>query len=302
MTPPASLHLSDPALVCKLTKSLYGLRQASRQWNFKLTVTLTIKGFIQSKSDYALFTRGSLTGFTIVLTYVDDLILVGNNLSEITQLKSLLHNKFGIKNLGPLRFFLGFEITRYSKGISLNQRKYALDLLQDTGLLAFKPLSTPMDYSLTLSMVVGSSIPDASIYRRLLGRLVYLTNSRPDISFVVSKLSQFLSQSSSIHLQVVLRVLWYIKGNPTQGLFFPTQSSLHLTSFFDSNWGACPDTRRSVTGFCFFLGFALVSWKSKKQTTISRSSFEVEYRALAQASCEAQWPIYLLQDFGISLT
>jgi len=228
--------------------------------------------------------------------------LAGNNLSEITQLKSLLDNRFGIKNLGPLRFFLGFEIARSSKGISLNQRKYALDLLQDTGLLASKPISTPMDYSLTLSMAVGSSILDASIYRRLLGRLVYLTNSKPDISFVVSKLSQFLSQPSSIHLQAALHVLRYIKGNPAQVLFFPTQSSLHLTGFSDLGWGAYLDTRRSITGFCFFLGSALVSWKSKKQATISRSSSEAEYRALAQASYEALWLVYLLHDFGISLT
>ena len=186
-----------------------------------MTATLTAEGFSQSKSDYALFTKRSLTGFTIVLTYVNDLILARNNQSEITQLKSLLHNKFGIKNLGPLRFFLGFEIARSSKGFSLNQRKYALDLLQDIGLLASKPLSTPMDYSFTLFMAVGSSIPDASIYRRLLGRLVYLTNSKPDISFDVSKLSQFLNKPSSIHLQPLFVFFGTSKEILHKVFFFP---------------------------------------------------------------------------------
>ena len=286
--------------MCKLKKSLYGLKQASRQWNAKLTEVLLSSGYQQSKSDYSLFTKHDHTSFTAILVYVDDLVLAGNNLSEIQSMKSLLDAKFKIKDLGNLKYFLGMEVARTPKGIALYQRKYTLDLLQDVGLLGAKPVSTPMDYTLKLSKGSGNPLLDHSAYRSLVGKLLYLTQTRPDISFAVGKLSQFLDCPTSIHHQAAIRVLKYLKSAPATGLFFAADSDLKLKGFFDSNWGACPDTRRSVTGFCFFLGSSLVSWKSKKQTTISRSSSEAEYRALAQSACEAQWLLYLLNDFGLT--
>jgi hypothetical protein len=270
--PPPGLQLPHPDMVCKLQRSLYGLKQASRQWNTKLTETLIHSGFTQSKADYSLFTKNTTTGFTVVLVYVDDLVLGGTDMLEINTLKTLLDEKFSIKDLGSLKYFLGFEVARSKNGISMCQRKYALDLLEDAGLLGVKPCSTLMQPHLQLHKASDTPLSDATPYRRLIGRLFYLTHTRPEIAYAVSKLSQFLSAPTNEHMLAGLHVLKYLKNNPGQGLFFDSSSSLSLKGFSDSDWGSCPDTRRSTTGFCFFIGKSLVSWKSKKQTVVSRSS------------------------------
>jgi hypothetical protein len=300
MKPPPGLTLPHPDLVCKLQKSLYGLKQASRQWNTKLTDTLVSSGYIQSKSDYSLFTKQTHAGFTVILVYVDDLVLGGTDMNEIKNVKTLLNDKFSIKDLGVLKYFLGFEVARTSQGISLCQRKYTLDLLSDSGLLGAKPCSTPMQPYLQLHKTSGTILSKPTAYRRLIGRLLYLTHSRPEIAYAVSKLSQFLSTPTNEHMLACLHVLRYLKNNPGKGLFFSSSSSLAVKGFCDSDWASCPDTRRSTTGYCFFIGTSPVSWKSKKQNVVSRSSSEAEYRALAQATCEAQWLLYLLKDFHIS--
>ncbi|XP_019198409.1 PREDICTED: uncharacterized protein LOC109192289 [Ipomoea nil] len=152
-----------------------------------------------------------------------------------------------------------------------------------------------------LSKDDSEALKDNTQYRKMVGKLLYLTFTRPDICFAVQQLSQFLDKPTILHLQAVHRVLMYIKSCPGQGLFFPTDSNLKLSGFADSDWAGCPDTRKSVTGFCVFLGNALVSWKSKKQNTISRSSPEAEYRALALAACEIQWLYYLLEVLEVQL-
>ncbi|MCH95738.1 retrovirus-related Pol polyprotein from transposon TNT 1-94, partial [Trifolium medium] len=164
MKPPPGLALAQPDLVCKLQRSLYGLKQASRQWNAKLTETLLSLGNTQSKPDYSLFTKKSHTRFTAILVYVDDLVLGGTDMDEINQLKSLLDNKFSIKDLGCLKYFLGSEVARSHTGISLCQRKYTLDLLHGTVLHAVKPCLTPMQPKLQLHKTFGTPISDPTAY------------------------------------------------------------------------------------------------------------------------------------------
>jgi hypothetical protein len=290
---------SNSPKVCRLHKSLYGLKQASRQWYSKLSSALLSMGYSQSAADHSLFLKKVGSSFTALLVYVDDIVLAGNNSLEINSVKSFLDKSFQIKDLGKLRFFLGLEIARSKHGILLNQRKYTLELLEDSGNLAAKPSSSPYDSSLKLHDSESPPYNDPSAYRRLIGRLLYLTTTRPDITFAVQQLSQFVSSPRDVHYQAATKVLRYLKASPAKGLFFSSSSPLKLSGFSDSDWATCAITRKSITGYCVFLGTSLISWKSKKQSTVSRSSSEAEYRALASLSCELQWLHYLFQDLGI---
>ncbi|CAJ2646289.1 unnamed protein product [Trifolium pratense] len=287
--------------VCKLTKSLYGLKQASRKWYEKLSQFLISHHFIQVPSDPTLFVKKTSDSFTALLVYVDDIVLTGDSMAEITNIKNELHHTFGIKDLGILKFFLGLEVAHSTKGITLSQRQYCLDLLAETGDLGCKPSSIPMDPSLKLHHDDSAPYTDITGYRTLVGKLLYLTNTRPDIAFPVQQLCQFLDCPTQLHYKAAHKVLRYLKGCPGSGLYFPRSSDTQLVGFTDADWGGCVDTRRSITGYCFFLGSSLICWKSKKQQTISRSSSEAEYRALASGTCELQWLTYLLRDLQVTL-
>nr|XP_028960130.1 uncharacterized protein LOC114825561 [Malus domestica] len=227
------------------------------------------------------------------------MIITGNNEEAIRDLKRFLHTHFRIKDLGPLKYFLGVEVARSSQGISISQRKYTLDIHDEAGLLSAKPANFPMEENLKLSPTEGQILHDASKYRRLVGKLIYLTITKPEISYAVHVLSQYMQQPRKPHLDAVHRLLRYLKGAPGQGLLFPSNGDLNLAGYCDADWARCSITRRSITGYCIFLGGALVSWKTKKQTTVSRSSAEAEYRAMASATCELTWMKYLLADLQV---
>jgi len=174
-----------------------------------------------------------------------------------------------------------------------------LELLTDVGLLACKPAITPMDNLIKLSSTESVPFTDVHAYRRLIGRLMYLTNTQLDVTFSIQQLSQFLDKPTISHYNATIKILKYIKGALSLDLFFSSNSSAHLKAFCDSDWGTFSDSRQSVTGFSVYLGNSLISWKSKKQGTISNSSCETEYRAMATITCEIQWLVYLLQDLKV---
>ena len=156
-----------------------------------------------------------------------------------------------------------------------------------------------MPKGLHLSTDVGNILPQPDSYRRLVGRLLYLTRTRPDISYAVQHLSQILQQPRDTHYQATIHVLRYLKSTPNRGLFYPAANKLQVTAYSDADWGTCRSSARSLTGYCVFLGSALVSWKTKKQKTVSKSSAEAEYRAMSATVSELEWIFHLLQDFGI---
>ena len=217
---------SSAPMVCKLVKSLYGLKQASRQWNTKLFATISTFGFKQSQVNHSLFVHSSGSHFIALLIYVNDMIIIGNDSACVANLKKVLDQKFGIKDLGSLKYFLGLEIARGAKGISINQRKYALDVLKEAGMVGCKPAKTQMVQQLKLSKCNGDVFKDAGQYRRLIGKLMYLTLSRPNITYAVHRLSQFLAQPRVPHMKVATRILQYIKGTLGQGVFFPVDLDL----------------------------------------------------------------------------
>jgi hypothetical protein len=289
-----------PDKVCLLRRALYGLKQAPRAWFAKFSSIVHQFGFSSSSHDTALFIRRSDKGMILLLLYVDDMIITGDDHSGISDFKLFLHQQFEMKDLGHLSYFLGLEVSSDSTGYYLSQAKYASDLLSRAGLTDTKVVSTPLEMNARLTPLDGTPLSDATLYRQLVGSLVYLTVTRPDIAHAVHLVSQFLSAPHSTHYAAVLHILRYIKGTMFHGLHFSAHSTLDLCAYSDADWAGDPTDRRSTTGFCFFLGDSLISWRSKKQHIVSRSSTEAEYRALADTTSELLALRWLLEDMGVT--
>lgn len=299
---PLGFQHSEPNKVCRLHKSLYGLKQAPRCWFSKLADALTTFGFVQSYEDYSFFslTRGDIE--LRVLVYVDDLLVCGNDIPTLTKFKEYLSSWFRMKDLGKAKYFLGLEIARNDEGIFLSQRKYALDIVSETGLLGSKPAYTPMEPQHRLPLDDSPLLKDPLPYRRLLGRLIYLLTTRPDLCYCVHILSQFMQAPREAHWEAALRVVRFLKRSAGQGIMLRADSDLRLTVYCDSDHASCPLSRRSLSSYIVFLGGSPISWKTKKQRTISRSSAEAEYRAMARATDEIIWLRRLLSDLGAPQT
>ncbi|KAJ0913978.1 putative RNA-directed DNA polymerase [Helianthus annuus] len=252
MTLPQGYFDNDKNKVCKLVKSLYGLKQAPRQWNEKLTSVLLKLGFVQSLCDHSLFVLSKDKVFVVLLVYVDDIVITGNDVSEITQVKKRLSESFKIKDLGILKYFLGIEVLYSNESICLSQRKYCLELLNEFGYLGCKPVNTPIEQSHVITSKVDKDqkfLENINGFQKLIGKLIYLSLTRPDISYAVQFLSQYMHKPCQSHLDIALRLLRYLKQNPGKGVMFRKTDGFDISGFVDSDWGKCTMTRKSVTGF-----------------------------------------------------
>ena len=297
MQPPPGYDCLKGNMVCKLHKEIYGLKQSPRAWYAKLNSVLEKIGFMCSNADSSLFVRTGINGKLMVLIYVDDLIITGDNVTEIAALKLSLHQTFAIKDLGRLKYFLGIEMATSSKGLFLHQQKYVMDLLKEEKMLDCKPATTPVDCKLKLDMD-GEAVHDVRHYQRLVGRLIYLTITRPDITYAVSMVSQFMHSPIVHHLNIVKRILRYLKGSIGRGIIMHNNHSTIISGYTDADWAGNAIDRKSKIGHCTFVGGNLVTWKSKKQQVVARSSVEAEYRAMAVTACELIWLKGLLSDLG----
>mgnify|MGYP005979871687 CR=1 FL=1 len=301
MQPPPGYSVPE-GMVCRLRRSLYGLKQAPRAWFERFASVVTAAGFSPSAHDPALFVHTSPRGRTLLLLYVDDMIITGDDPEYIAFVKARLRDQFLMTDLGPLRYFLGIEVSSTSDGFYISQEKYIQDLLARAALGDERTVETPMELNVKLQPTDGDPLSDPTRYRHLVGSLVYLAVTRPDISYPVHILSQFVSAPTTVHYSHLLRVLRYLRGTITRRLFFPRSSSLQLQCYSDATWASDPSDRRSLSAYCVFLGGSLIAWKTKKQTAVSRSSVEAELRAMALLTAEVTWLRWLLADFGVSIT
>ncbi|KZV22697.1 Cysteine-rich RLK (receptor-like protein kinase) 8 [Dorcoceras hygrometricum] len=286
--------------VCRLHKSLYGLKQSPRAWFEKFSKSVKNQGYTQGQSDHTMFIKSSGTGkVAVLIVYVDDIIISGNDEEEIHRLKKCLSSEFEVKDLGPLRYFLGMEVARSKKGIYVSQRKYILDLLKDTGMTGCRPSDTPIDPNLKLGDITQGTPVDVGRYQRLVGKLIYLSHTRPDIAFAVSMVSQFMHSPYEEHLDAVYKILRYLKNTPGKGLLFKRCSVRNIEGFTDADWAGSVTDRRSTSGYCIFLWGNLVTWRSKKQNVVARSSAEAELRAVANGVCELLWVRRVLKELQL---
>uniref|UniRef100_A0A2N9HKM9 Integrase catalytic domain-containing protein n=1 Tax=Fagus sylvatica TaxID=28930 RepID=A0A2N9HKM9_FAGSY len=296
--PPGFVDSTAPSHVCLLHKSIYGLRQAPRAWFEKFSSHLLTVGFTASQADPSLFIYRHGSTVLYLLLYVDDIIITGNHSTAVTELITNLASVFELKDLGPLKFFLGLQIDYKTSGFFVHQSKYALDVLSRHNMTTCKPCTSPFVSCSKLSSDVVEFLLDPTPYRSLVGALQYLTFTRPDLSFAVNSLCQHMQNPTSAHMVAAKRVLRYVRGTLSHGILFQP-GPMHLTVFTDADWAGNPVDRRSTTGFLVFLGNNLLTWASKKQPTVSRSSTEAEYRSLAVGAAEVAWIRMLLCDLHI---
>jgi hypothetical protein len=274
-------------MVYRLNRSLYGLKQPPRAWNTQFAAFLLTLGFVEAKSDTSLFIYHHGAETTYLLLYVDDIVLTASSESLLHRLITSLQQEFAMKDLGVVHHFLGLTIEPHPAGLLLHQRQYTLDILERAGMTDCNPCSTSVDTQGKLSEVEGNPVTDPTAYRSLAGALQYLTFTRPDITYAVQQICLHMHDPREPHLTALKRLLRYLRGTVDYDLLLHRSSSAKLIVYTDTDWARCPDTRRSTSSYVVFLGGNLVSWSSKCQPVISRSSAEAEYRAVANGVAEA---------------
>ncbi|KAH9751848.1 retrovirus-related pol polyprotein from transposon RE1 [Citrus sinensis] len=256
--------------VCKLKKSLYGLKQSPRAWFGKFTKAMVRFGYNQSNSDHTLFIKKRQGKITALIVYVDDMVVTGNDEEETEALQKYLSREFEMKDLSALKYFLGIE-----------------------------PIDTPIEEGLKFCITSDQVPVDKGRYQRLIGRLMYLSHTRPDLAYALSVVSQFMHNPGEQHMKAVMRILRYLKTNPGKGILFSKNEDYsNIEVYTDADWAGSVSDRRSTSGYFTFVGGNLVTWRSKKQHVVARSSAEAEYRGMALGICEGLWISFILNDLG----
>jgi len=309
MTVPEGINVPGD-VICRLLRSLYGLKQAPRMWNKRLDEFLIKEGFSRLEADHSIYIRRTSTCMIIISVHVDDLLLLTDSEESMMRIKGALSTEFEMSDCGPIHFYLGIQVHhhRQRRIVSLNQTHFIDQILRRFGFEDAKPVTTPLDISVKLTQTQDNESPaDQTLFRQILGSVMYLMlGTRPDLAAAISIISQFAAHPSSTHLQAAKRILRYLKGTKDLQLYLGSTDdqdqghgkNIKLYGYSDADWGGDISTRKSTSGYVFYASGGVVSWSSKKQSSVALSSTEAEYMALTQAAKEAIWLRRLLDELG----
>ena len=293
-------------LVCRLRKSIYGLKQSPRCWNQALDTCLKEMGFIQCPSDPCIYTS-TTNGLFALAVYVDDILLATKSPKRIAQVKADLGKQFQVKDMGELHYFLGVSVQQNSQSGTtwIGQPAYTQAVIKKFGLEHSRTVTTPATPGTKLLKATEQSeTVDAALYQSAVGSLLYLSGwTRPDITFAVSNVARYCSNPTKEHWTAVKRILRYLNGTLDYGMLYSRKDDDGtMIGFSDADWAGDTNDRKSTSGYLFMMSGAAISWKSKKQTTVALSTAEAEYVALASTTQEATWLRQLLQDLNVEQT
>ncbi|GJR64645.1 putative ribonuclease H-like domain-containing protein [Tanacetum coccineum] len=298
--PPGFLDSKYPEKVYKVVKALYGLHQAPRAWYATLSTFLLKNGYRRGTIDKTLFLKKDKHDIILVQVYVDDIIFGSTKKSWCDEFEALMKSRFQMSSMGELTFFLGLQVKQKLDGIFISQDKYVAEILKKFDFASVKTASTPIETQKPLVKDEEASDVDVHLYRSMIGSLMYVTASRPDIMFAVCACSRFQVTPKTSHLSAVKRIFRYLKGKPKLGLWYPRESSFDLESYSDSDYAGANLDRKSTTGGCQFLGRRLITWQCKKQTIVATSTTEAEYVAAASCCGQVLWIQNQMLDYGFN--
>ncbi|GJY96531.1 retrovirus-related pol polyprotein from transposon TNT 1-94 [Tanacetum coccineum] len=299
--PPGFINFAKPNHVYRLKKALYGLKQAPKAWYDRLKTFLIKHDYTMGMVDNTLFTKKKDPNLIIVQIYVDDIIFGSTSQEICDDFAKIMHDEFEMSMMGELNFFLGLQIKQLEDGIFFNQSKYIKEMLKKFGLEDSKPMKTPISTETKLTKDVEGESVDNTKYRGMIGSLLYLTASRPDIMFSVCLCARFQEDPKTSHLEAVKRIFRYVKGTTHLGLWYPKGSGIETIVYADSDHAGDYVDQKSTSGICTFMGCCLTSWFSKKQTALAISTTEAEYVSARKACQQALWMKQALVDYGIRL-
>ncbi|GJX97124.1 putative ribonuclease H-like domain-containing protein [Tanacetum coccineum] len=281
-----------PKHVYRVVKALYGLHQAPRAWYARLSTFLLKHNYRRGTIDKTLFIKKNSRDIILVQVYVDDIIFGSTNQTWCDEFEVLMKGEFEMSAMGELTFFLGLQVKQQPDGIFISQDKYVQDMLRRFDMESVRPATTPYEAAKPKSKDEPDDAVNVHLYRSMIGSLMYLTASRPDIMFAVSACSRHQVTPLTSNLNAVKKIFKYLKGQPKLGLWYPRDSPFVLEAYSDSDYAGSNGDRKSTTGGCQFLGRRLISWQCKKQTVVATSSTEAEY--VAAAHCCGQWYYWFL--------
>ncbi|KAJ0829337.1 putative RNA-directed DNA polymerase [Helianthus annuus] len=289
----------EESKVYRLYKALYGLKQAPRSWYSKIDGYFNSNGYVRSPNEATLYVKTNALGIIYVCLYVDDIICTSSSGMMIAEFKAGMKKVFEMTDLGKLQYFLGLEIKQTHEGVFISQEKYALNLISKFGMTGCKLDDIPMSSYEKFQVDDGEDKVEETRYRSLVGSLMYLTHTHPDLSYAVGVLSRFMQSPSKTHAGAAKKILRYIAGTCQFGIWYKRGTKVELFGYTDSDWAACIDDRKSVSGYVFSIGNGAISWCSKKQATVALSSTEAEYISATSAACQCIWLSRILEDLGI---